>query len=69
MDILKRKCGFRTAKGRRALARAVPIWRQTHAAVEALLHDGDADRLWNNLRALSCEHAILASLRPAVRSL
>jgi DNA-binding MarR family transcriptional regulator len=42
-----------TAKGRRALARAVPVWRKTHAAVEALLHDGDADRLRNNLRALS----------------
>jgi DNA-binding MarR family transcriptional regulator len=42
-----------TAKGRKALARAVPIWRKTHAAVERLLHDGDADRLRNNLRALS----------------
>jgi DNA-binding MarR family transcriptional regulator len=42
-----------TAKGRRALARAVPIWRKTHAAVEALLRDGDADRLRINLRALS----------------
>ena len=42
-----------TAKGRRALARAVPVWRKTHAAVEALLRDGDADRLRNNLRTLS----------------
>jgi DNA-binding MarR family transcriptional regulator len=42
-----------TAKGRRALARAVPIWKKTHAAVEALLRDGDADRLRNNLRTLS----------------
>jgi DNA-binding MarR family transcriptional regulator len=42
-----------TAKGRKALARAVPIWRKTHAAVEGLLRDGDADRLRNNLRALS----------------
>jgi DNA-binding MarR family transcriptional regulator len=42
-----------TAKGRRALARAVPIWRKTHAAIEALLRDGDADRLRTNLRALS----------------
>jgi DNA-binding MarR family transcriptional regulator len=40
-----------TAKGRRSLARAVPIWRKTHAAVEALL--GDGDRLRNDLRALS----------------
>jgi DNA-binding MarR family transcriptional regulator len=42
-----------TAKGRRLLARAVPAWKKTHAAVEALLRDGDADRLRNNLRALS----------------
>ena len=42
-----------TAKGRKALVCAVPIWRKTHAAVEALLRDGDADRLRNNLRALS----------------
>ena len=42
-----------TAKGRKSLARAVPVWRKTHAAVEALLHDGDGDRLRNNLRALS----------------
>ena len=42
-----------TAKGQRTLARAVPIWRRTHAAVEALLADGDADRLRTNLRTLS----------------
>jgi DNA-binding MarR family transcriptional regulator len=42
-----------TVKGRRLLARAVPVWRNTHAAVEALLRDGDSDRLRNNLRALS----------------
>lgn len=40
-----------TAKGQKSLARAVPIWRKTHAAVEALLRDGD--RLRNDLRALS----------------
>src|SRR5271168_757441 len=32
-----------TARGRTALARAVPIWKKNHAAVEALLRDGDAD--------------------------
>jgi DNA-binding MarR family transcriptional regulator len=42
-----------TAKGRTLLVRAVPVWRANHAAVEALLRDGDADRLRNNLRALS----------------
>jgi len=42
-----------TGKGRKALIRAVPVWRKTHAAVEALLGDGDPDRLRSNLRALS----------------
>jgi DNA-binding MarR family transcriptional regulator len=42
-----------TAKGRGLLARAVPIWKNPHAAVEALLPDGDSDRLRNNLRARS----------------
>ncbi|MGA2812554.1 MAG: MarR family winged helix-turn-helix transcriptional regulator [Candidatus Acidiferrum sp.] len=42
-----------TAKGRKLLARAVPIWKNTHARVEALLADGDSDRLRNALRALS----------------
>src|SRR5580704_17432042 len=42
-----------TAKGRRLLARALPVWKNTHTAVEALLRDGDSDRLRNNLRALS----------------
>ena len=40
-----------TPKGRRLLARAVPIWKKAHATVEALLRD--ADRLRNDLRALS----------------
>lgn len=42
-----------TAKGRTLLARAVPVWKNTHAAVEALLGDGDSDLLRKNLRALS----------------
>jgi DNA-binding MarR family transcriptional regulator len=42
-----------TPKGRRVLARAVPVWRRTHVAVEALLPDGDPDRLRKNLRAVS----------------
>jgi DNA-binding MarR family transcriptional regulator len=40
-------------QGRRLLARAVPVWRRTHAAVEALLPEGDLDRLRSNLRAVS----------------
>ena len=42
-----------TANGRRLLARSVPVWRMTHAAVEALLPNGDPDRLRKNLRAVS----------------
>jgi DNA-binding MarR family transcriptional regulator len=42
-----------TAKGRKVLARAVPVWRKTHAAVEGLLPDGDPDRFRKNLRAVS----------------
>lgn len=42
-----------TAEGRKALARAVPIWKKTHAEVEGLLPDGEAGQLRNNLRMLS----------------
>jgi len=42
-----------TAKGRRLLVRAVPVWRRTHLEIEALLHDGDPEHLRKNLRALS----------------
>jgi DNA-binding MarR family transcriptional regulator len=42
-----------TPKGRRLLARAVPIWTSTHLAIEGLLCDRDPDRLRNDLRALS----------------
>ena len=40
-------------KGRKALASAVPIWKKTHAAIEAQLPDRDPDRLRRNLRAVS----------------
>ena len=42
-----------TPKGRRLLARAVPVWKKTHVVVEALLSDGDAERFRKNLRAVS----------------
>jgi DNA-binding MarR family transcriptional regulator len=42
-----------TAEGRKLLARAVPVWRRTHSAVEALLPDGDSDGFRKNLRAVS----------------
>jgi DNA-binding MarR family transcriptional regulator len=42
-----------TPKGRILLARAVPVWRSTHAAIEGLLESGDSGRLRKDLRALS----------------
>ena len=42
-----------TPKGRELLARAVPVWKRAHAAVEALLCDAESDRLRKDLRALS----------------
>jgi DNA-binding MarR family transcriptional regulator len=42
-----------TPQGRKLLARAVPVWTSTHAAVEARLGPGEPDRLRKNLRALS----------------
>jgi DNA-binding MarR family transcriptional regulator len=42
-----------TPKGRKLLARAVPVWKSAHAAVEDLLVQGEPDRLRKDLRALS----------------
>jgi len=42
-----------TVKGIKLLARAVPIWKSNHEAIERLLSDGDPDNLRRNLRALS----------------
>lgn len=42
-----------TAAGRAALAKAVPIWKREHAAVEGRLPAADPDRLRQDLRALS----------------
>jgi DNA-binding MarR family transcriptional regulator len=42
-----------TAAGQALLARAVPIWETTHAAIESELPGGDPERLRNDLRALS----------------
>jgi hypothetical protein len=35
------------------LAAALPVWEETHRAVESLLKDGDADRLRGSLLAIS----------------
>jgi DNA-binding MarR family transcriptional regulator len=55
VDPADRRCRIMalTPKGRRLLASAVPVWRRTHVAFEALLPDGDPDRFRKNLRANS----------------
>lgn len=39
-------------RGKKVLSRAVPVWKSTHAAVEADLGPDEPDRLRKNLRAL-----------------
>jgi DNA-binding MarR family transcriptional regulator len=42
-----------TAAGLSALAPAVPVWRDTHEAIEKQMPQGDADRLRHDLNVLS----------------
>jgi DNA-binding MarR family transcriptional regulator len=42
-----------TPQGKKLLARAVPVWTSTHAAVESRLGPGEPDRLRKSLRTLS----------------
>jgi DNA-binding MarR family transcriptional regulator len=42
-----------TRAGRALLARAVPVWRRTHAEIDRLLLRGGADRLRRDLRAVT----------------
>jgi DNA-binding MarR family transcriptional regulator len=42
-----------TPDGMALLSRAVPVWEDTHAALEGLLDAGDTGRFRNSLRALS----------------
>jgi DNA-binding MarR family transcriptional regulator len=42
-----------TPAGRTLLARAVPIWRRTHAEIDRLLPDAGAGRLRRDLEALT----------------
>lgn len=42
-----------TQKGRKLLARAVPVWKTTHDQVEMLLPDGAANEIRSSLNALS----------------
>lgn len=41
-----------TAKGMNLLAKAAPIWEQTHTELEALLEEGEPDRLRRALQSL-----------------
>jgi DNA-binding MarR family transcriptional regulator len=42
-----------TAAGRALLARAIPVWRRTHAEIDRLVPDAGAERLRRDLRALT----------------
>ncbi len=42
-----------TPRGRKLLARAVPLWKSMHLAVEGQLGKGEPERLRKNLRVLS----------------
>jgi DNA-binding MarR family transcriptional regulator len=42
-----------TPAGRRLLARAVPVWKRTHHALETLLPAGEPDRLRKDLNLVS----------------
>jgi DNA-binding MarR family transcriptional regulator len=42
-----------TPAGRGLLATAMPVWRQTHTAIEGLVAESGPDRLRDDLRALS----------------
>jgi DNA-binding MarR family transcriptional regulator len=44
-----------TEAGRALLISAVPIWRETHLAIDGLLPRADPDNLRADLRALSCD--------------
>jgi DNA-binding MarR family transcriptional regulator len=42
-----------TPEGKAVLAKALPIWESTHAALEDRLPDGDATRLRRELQMLA----------------
>jgi DNA-binding MarR family transcriptional regulator len=52
-DDRRRRLLALTPKGRTMLARATPVWQRTHAEVDRMLADGNADHLRRNLRTLS----------------
>jgi DNA-binding MarR family transcriptional regulator len=54
-----------TRKGETLLAKAVPVWERTSVEVEAVLEDGDSDRLRRSLLALSSGASIQGSRQPS----
>lgn len=42
-----------TSEGRGLLARAVPVWKRTHAGIDRQLPHGNSERLRRDLRALA----------------
>jgi DNA-binding MarR family transcriptional regulator len=54
-----------TRKGETLLAKAVPVWERTSMEVEAVLEDGDSDRLRRSLLALSSGASIQGSRQPS----
>jgi DNA-binding MarR family transcriptional regulator len=52
-DDRRRRLLTLTLDGRAVLARAVPVWQRTHAEVDGMLADDDAEHLRSNLRTLS----------------
>ncbi len=42
-----------TRKGRNLLKRALPVWRETHAALDTLMHDGSGNSLRADLLTLA----------------
>jgi DNA-binding MarR family transcriptional regulator len=52
-DDRRRRLLALTPKGQTVLARATPVWQRTHAEVDCMLAEGNADHLRSNLRTLS----------------
>ncbi len=57
-----------TPLGRALLSKAVPIWKREHAKVEALLPNGNAERLRRDLQVLSDGTQTVTRLKPVPAS-
>jgi DNA-binding MarR family transcriptional regulator len=52
-DDRRRRLMALTPEGRTLLVRALPVWERTHAQIESMLADDNAEHLRRSLRALS----------------